>query len=115
MNRKPKRRVATRTAKGRGSTKKPRRSKSPLNASRPKASQPAVKTKQAPVIDDRRFPPAERIFSGPRPATMIRGLEPAFLLFEREILERIEARADQLGVRYESLVRQIVRDNLDRY
>ena len=46
---------------------------------------------------------------------MSRGLEPAFLLFEREILERIEARAAELGVRYESLVRQIVRDNLDRY
>jgi hypothetical protein len=114
MNRKPKRRVATRTAKGRGSTKKPRRSKNPSNASRPKR-QPVVKTKPVPVIDDRRFPPAEQIFSGSRPATMIRGLEPAFLLFEREILERIETRAEQLGVRYESLVRQIVRDNLDRY
>jgi len=101
MSKKPKRR-AKRAAAKRRSPPKPRRSAQ-------------AKKKPVPVIDDTRYPPAEHIFTGPRPVSMIRGLEPAFLLFEREILERIEARAAELGVRYESLVRQIVRDNLDRY
>ena len=100
MNRKAKRRARPATPKRR---------------TRPKPRRSASKKKPVPVIDDSHYPPAEQIFSGPRPASMIRGLEPAFLLFEREILERIEARAAELGVRYESLVRQIVRDNLDRY
>ncbi len=77
------------------------------------AQPPAVT--RAPHVDD--TPPlrAQDMFAGPRPASMSRGIDPAFLLFERELLERIQVRAAELGVRYQSLVQQIVRDHVDEY
>lgn len=68
-----------------------------------------------PVIQDLPRLRADQIFSGQRPATVSMGVEPAFLLFERDVLERLERRADALGVRYESLVRQILRDHIQSY
>jgi hypothetical protein len=59
--------------------------------------------------------PVELIFAGPRPASMRRGLEPAFLLFDRELLERLHVAAAALGVRYDALARRIAREHIEEY
>lgn len=69
----------------------------------------------APRIDEPRAWRVEALFAGARPLSIARGLEPAFLLFEREILERVLVRALQLGVPYQTLAAQIMRDHVDRY
>ena len=56
-----------------------------------------------------------RIFAGPRPASARRGLEPAFLLFETEVMEALHARAARRGLGYDTLVRMIVRDHVGEY
>ena len=57
----------------------------------------------------------DALFSGPRPASMRRGLEPAFLLFDRDLLDRLQFAADQLGVHRNTLLQRIARDHLDEY
>lgn len=57
----------------------------------------------------------EEIFGGPRPASVRRGLEPAFLLFDRELLDRLQVAADDLGVHRNTLVQRIAREHLDDY
>ncbi|MGD9762899.1 MAG: hypothetical protein AB7V27_04205 [Candidatus Binatia bacterium] len=56
-----------------------------------------------------------RIFAGSRPASVRRGLEPAFLLFESEVMESLHRRAAQRGLAYDALVRMIVRDHVEEY
>lgn len=56
-----------------------------------------------------------RIFAGPRPASVRRGLEPAFLLIETEVLEALQIRAARRGISYDALVRLIVRDHVQDY
>ncbi len=56
-----------------------------------------------------------RIFAGPRPASVRRGLEPAFLLFETEVMEALHRRAARRGLGYDTLVRMIVRDHVGEY
>jgi len=60
-------------------------------------------------------PTIEQLFAGPRPASMRRGLEPAFLLFDRPLLDQLHATADQLGIRTDALVQRIARDHVDEY
>jgi hypothetical protein len=56
------------------------------------------------------------MFAGPRPASFASGLEPAFLLIERDVMERLCTRAAALGmVGYDSLVKRILRDHVDEY
>jgi hypothetical protein len=57
----------------------------------------------------------EELFTGPRPASVRRGLEPAFLLFDRELLDRLQVAADDLGVHRNTLVQRIAREHLDDY
>jgi hypothetical protein len=57
----------------------------------------------------------EELFAGPRPASMRRGLEPAFLLFDRDLLNELHAAADELGIRYDALVQRIAREHIDEY
>jgi hypothetical protein len=57
----------------------------------------------------------EQLFAGPRPVSMRRGLEPAFLLFDRELLDRLQVAADDLGVHRNILVQRIAREHLDEY
>jgi hypothetical protein len=59
--------------------------------------------------------PVEELFAGPRPASMRRGLEPAFLLFDRELLDRLHGAAAALGVRYDALAQRIARDHIEEY
>jgi hypothetical protein len=56
-----------------------------------------------------------RIFAGPRPVSARRGLEPAFLLIETEVMEALQARAAQRGLSYAALVRLIVREPVQEY
>jgi hypothetical protein len=58
----------------------------------------------------------EEMFAGPRPASFASGLEPAFLLIEREVMERLRVKAAALGmVGYDSLVKRILREHIDEY
>lgn len=56
-----------------------------------------------------------RIFAGPRPVSARRGLEPAFLLIETEVMEALQTRAAQRGLSYDALVRLIVREHVLDY
>ncbi len=56
-----------------------------------------------------------RIFAGPRPVSARRGLEPAFLLIETEVMEALQARAAERGLSYDALVRLIVREHVQDY
>lgn len=55
------------------------------------------------------------IFSGPRPTSFTSGLEPAFLLFETEVMESLRERAARRKMQYDTLVRMIVRDHVAKY
>lgn len=55
------------------------------------------------------------IFSGPRPVAFTSGLEPAFLLFETEVMEALRERAAKRKMQYDTLVRMIVRDHVGEY
>jgi hypothetical protein len=56
------------------------------------------------------------MFAGPRPASFASGLEPAFLLIERDVMERLRVKAAALGmVGYDSLVKRILREHIDEY
>ena len=57
----------------------------------------------------------EGLFTGPRPPSVRRGLEPAFLLFDRELLDRLQVAADDVGVHRNTLVQRIAREHLDDY
>ena len=73
---------------------------------------PAAALSAAPAPQRR---PIEEIFAGPRPASMRRGLEPAFLLFDRELVDRLRTTAASLGLRYDALAQRIAREHIDEY
>lgn len=73
-----------------------------------------------PFIDDitgrrLRWDDPVTMFSGPRPESVLGGLEPAFLLFDSSVMQTLRARAAQRGMEYDTLVRMIVREHVDDY
>lgn len=55
------------------------------------------------------------IFSGPRPESVLGGLEPAFVLFDSSVMQALRTRAAERGMEYDTLVRMIVREHVDDY
>ena len=71
---------------------------------------------RAPVPEEPRVRSVEEMFSGPRPASFARGLEPAFLLIDREVMQQLRVRAAALGLGgYDSLVKRILREHVHEY
>ena len=68
------------------------------------------------LAEEPRVRSVEEMFAGPRPASFSRGLEPAFLLIDREVMEQLRARASALGLGgYDSLVKRILREHVHEY
>jgi hypothetical protein len=60
--------------------------------------------------------PVEELFAGARPSSFSRGLEPAFLLIDRAVMEQLRARAAALGIGgYDGLVKRILREHIAEY
>lgn len=57
----------------------------------------------------------ESVFGAGRPTSPRRGLEPAFVLFESQVMDALRRRAAGRGLAYDALVRIIVRDHVDKY
>lgn len=73
-----------------------------------------------PFIDDitgrrLRWDDPVTMFSGPRPESVLGGLEPAFLLFDSSVMQALRTRAAERGMEYDTLVRMIVREHVDEY
>ena len=61
-------------------------------------------------------PTLEELFGGPRPASFSRGLEPAFLLIEKDVMALLRERAAALGLGgYDSLAKRILREHVHEY
>lgn len=86
-----------------------------------RVKEPTVSTtskgQRAPcVAEPARVRSVEELFAGPRPASFSRGLEPAFLLIDREVMEQLRERAAALGLGgYDTLVKRILREHVDEY
>lgn len=85
---------------------------------------PTRKTRKSgvplPFIDDiesRRWRCTDptSMFSGPRPESVLGGLEPAFVLFDSSVMQALRTRAAERGMEYDTLVRMIVREHVDDY
>ncbi|MFN8640825.1 MAG: hypothetical protein U0802_03880 [Candidatus Binatia bacterium] len=73
-----------------------------------------------PFIDDirgrrLRWDDPVTMFSGPRPESVLGGLEPAFLLFDSSVMQALRSRAAERGMEYDTLVRMIVREHVEEY
>ncbi len=86
------------------------------------APRPATRRSAQPLpyIDDlkgRRWSCTDEtsMFSGPRPESILGGLEPAFVLFDSSVMQALRARAAERGMEYDTLVRMIVREHVDDY
>jgi len=74
----------------------------------------AARAAEPPAAPPRR--PVEDLFAGPRPASFSRGLEPAFLLIDRGVMEQLRVKAAALGMGgYDSLVKRILREHIQEY
>jgi hypothetical protein len=99
---------------------KRRVAKKPAKRQRPpvQSNEPTVETATPPrpVYVERHVPTLEELFGGPRPATFSRGLEPAFLLIDKEVMEQLRTRAMALGLSgYDSLVKRILWEHVHEY
>lgn len=75
---------------------------------------PAPRVAEPPAAPPRR--PVEELFAGPRPGSFSRGLEPAFLLIDRVVMEQLCKKAAALGMGgYDSLVKRILREHIEEY
>ena len=82
---------------------------------RPGTAAPA-KTVRAPLPPARPVPTLEELFGGPRPRSFSRGLEPAFLLIDKDVMEILRERAAALGLGgYDSLAKRILREHVHEY
>ena len=84
------------------------------------AAPPARERVPQPTVDDLqgrrgRWDDPESLFSGPRPEVCLAGLEPAFLLFDSQVMAAVRTRAAERGMAYDTLVRMIVREHVDDY
>jgi hypothetical protein len=85
-----------------------------------RAAAPARERAPQPAIDELqgrrwRWDDPESLFSGPRPEVCLAGLEPAFLLFDSQVMAAVRTRAAERGMAYDTLVRMIVREHVDEY
>lgn len=101
-----------RAAKGATRSSKP--------ATRPVRTPTRKNSQPLPFIDDiegRRWRCTDptSIFSGPRPESVLGGLEPAFVLFDSSVMQALRTRAAERGMEYDTLVRMIVREHVDEY
>ena len=89
----------------------------PKSRVKDRATTPAPKGLRAPLPPEPpRVPSVYELFAGPRPASFSRGLEPAFLLIDREVMEQLRTRAAALGLGgYDSLVKRILREHVHEY
>jgi len=55
------------------------------------------------------------LFAGDPPDSWRRGLEPAFLLLEAELMEQLRAKAAASGTTYDYLLKTIVREHIHKY
>lgn len=99
---------------GKGATRSTKTATRPARAAARKTSQPL------PFIDDiegRRWRCTDptSMFSGPRPESVLGGLEPAFVLFDSSVMQALRTRAAERGMEYDTLVRMIVREHVDDY
>lgn len=81
---------------------------------------PAPPRPPVPAVDDLagrrwRWDDPESLFSGPRPDAYLGGLEPAFVLFDSQVMDAVRTRAAERGMAYDTLVRMIVREHVDDY
>lgn len=109
-------RVRTRAA-----TRVTKAQRKPIRRQRPPASEPKAAVAPAPAAPGpfaipRHVPTLEELFGGARPVSFSRGLEPAFLLIDREVMEQLRTRAMALGLGgYDSLVKRILREHVHEY
>jgi len=76
----------------------------------------AIARPAPPVTDSVPERPVEELFAGPRPASFLSALEPAFLLIDREVMEQLRSKAAALGLAgYDSLVKRILREHVEEY
>ncbi len=89
----------------------------PKNRTKELAAGTTSKGQRAPAVaEPPRVRSVEELFAGPRPASFSRGLEPAFLLIDREVMEQLRERAAALGLGgYDTLVKRILREHVDEY
>ena len=98
-----------------------KRHRKPVSEGKPAASDAKAASATAPAAPGpfavpRHVPTLEELFGGPRPASFSRGLEPAFLLIDREVMEQLRTRAMALGLGgYDSLVKRILREHVHEY
>lgn len=86
------------------------------NRAKEQAAQPSKKEHQVPLPPAPPVPTLEELFGGPRPASFSRGLEPAFLLIEKDVMERLRTRAAALGLGgYGALAKRILREHVHEY
>ena len=77
---------------------------------------PITKVGHEPLPPPPRVPTLEELFGGSRPASFSRGLEPAFLLIEKDVMELLRTRAAALGLGgYDSLAKRILREHVHEY
>jgi hypothetical protein len=79
-------------------------------AARPQAQRNGAR--RAPVVNG---VPHLPMFSAERPQSMWSGLEPAFLLLESDLMERLRRKAAAAGTTYDFLLKAILRDHIDEY
>jgi hypothetical protein len=73
-------------------------------------------THRAPFGAPPHIPTLEELFGGPRPVSFSRGLEPAFLLIDKDVMDHLRARALELGLGgYDSLAKRILREHAHEY
>lgn len=86
------------------------------NRAKAQAARASDKGRQMPLPPAPPVPTLEELFGGPRPASFSRGLEPAFLLIEKDVMERLRTRAAALGLGgYGALAKRILRDHVHEY
>jgi hypothetical protein len=87
------------------------------NGAKDRTARTTSKAHRAPkVVEAPRPRSVEELFAGPRPASFSRGLEPAFLLIDREVMEQLCKRAAALGLGgYDMLVKRILREHVHEY
>ena len=75
-----------------------------------------VQTQRPPLPPAPPVPTLEQLFGGPRPASFSRGLEPAFLLIDKDVMLILRERAAALGLGgYDSLAKRILREHVHEY
>jgi hypothetical protein len=84
---------------------------------RPASPRRMARHRAAALPDDRPAAarPAHLLFAGDPPASWRRGLEPAFLLLDSDLMELLTAKAAAIGTTYDFLLRTILREHIQEY